>query len=189
AQGLTQIDDALTLAHQRAHPFSRGFALSFAELFHQFRREVHGTHACAEAAVSLATTQGFPQLRARGVLLRGWALVQQGQAQEGIEQLHQSLRAHRATGAELGQPYYLALLAEAHGTMGQPEAGLTALAEALARVDTTGERWYESEIYRLKGALLLQQSSYNSTEAASCFHHALDIARNQQAKSFELRTA
>jgi predicted ATPase len=56
-------------------------------------------------------------------------------------------------------------------------------------VDTTGESWYEPELYRLKGASLLQQSSDNSTEAATCFHHALDIARNQQAKSFELRTA
>jgi len=63
------------------------------------------------------------------------------------------------------------------------------LTEALTRVDTTGERWYESESYRLKGVLLLQQSSDNATAAETCFHHALDIARNQQAKSFELRAA
>ena len=73
--------------------------------------------------------------------------------------------------------------------MEQPEAGLTALAEALTLAETTGERWYESEIYRLKGELLLQGSSENSTEAKTCFHHALDIARNQQAKSLELRAA
>ena len=72
---------------------------------------------------------------------------------------------------------------------GEPEEGLTVLTEALTRVDTTGERWYESEIYRLKGALLLQQSSDHYAEAESCFHHALEIARHQQAKSFELRTA
>ena len=73
--------------------------------------------------------------------------------------------------------------------MGQPEAGLTVLAEALTLVDTTGERWYEPELYRLKGELLLQQSSDNQAEAETCFHHALEIARNQQAKSFELRAA
>jgi predicted ATPase len=73
--------------------------------------------------------------------------------------------------------------------MGQPEAGLTALVEALTLTDTTGERWYEPEMYRLKGALLLQQNSGNQAEAETCFHHALDIARNQQAKSFELRAA
>ena len=97
--------------------------------------------------------------------------------------------ALRATGAEIWRPYWLALLAESHGTLGQPEAGLTVLTEALTLADKTGERWYEPELYRLKGALLLQQSSDNQAEAESCFHHALDIARNQQAKSLELRAA
>jgi predicted ATPase len=71
--------------------------------------------------------------------------------------------------------------------MGQPEAGLTVLTEALTHTDTTGERWYESECYRLKGALLLQQNAGNQVEAETCFQHALDITRNQQAKSLELR--
>src|SRR5262249_122314 len=81
------------------------------------------------------------------------------------------------------------LLAEAHGTMGQPEAGLTALTEALTLVDKTGECWYEPELYRLKGELLLQQSSENHLEAESCFRQAIAIAQNQQAKCFELRAA
>jgi predicted ATPase len=63
------------------------------------------------------------------------------------------------------------------------------LAEALTHVNTTGERWYEPELYRLKGALLLQQTSDNATVAETCFHHALEIARNQQARSLELRAA
>ena len=70
----------------------------------------------------------------------------------------ESLSCHRSRDL---RPYFLALLAEAHGIMGQPEAGLTVLTEALTLVDTTGERWYEPELYRLKGALLLQQSSDN----------------------------
>jgi predicted ATPase len=124
-----------------------------------------------------------------GSILHGWALAQQGQAQAGIEQIHQGLTAYRATGAEINQPYFLALLAEAHGILEEPEAGLTVLTEALRLVDTTGVRWYEPELYRLKGELLLQLSSDNQVEAETCFHHALDIARHQQAKSFELRTA
>jgi predicted ATPase len=83
----------------------------------------------------------------------------------------------------------IALLADAHGIQGEPEAGLTALAEALTLTDTTGELWSEAELYRLKGALLLQQNADNYIEAETCFHHALDIARNQQAKSWELRAA
>jgi predicted ATPase len=123
--------------------------------------------------------QGFPHWIAFGSLLHGWALAQRGQAQQGITQINQGLSAWRATGAELVRPYGLALLAEAHGTRGEPETGLTVLTEALIHVETTGERWYELELYRLKGELLLQQSSDNQAEAEHCFHHALDLARNQ----------
>jgi predicted ATPase len=102
-------------------------------------------------------------------MLRGWVLAHQGQDQDGIEQLHQGLLTLRATGAEVLQPYFLALLADAYGTIGQPEAGLAVLTEALTLADTTGERWYEPEMYRLKGALLLQQSSNHQAEAETCF--------------------
>ena len=133
--------------------------------------------------------RAFSNEVAFGSLMRGWALAHQGQVEEGIEQITQGLRAYRATGAVLFQPYYLALLAEAQGTLGEPETGLTALAEALTLAETTGERWCEQELYRLKGELLLQQSSDHQAEAEACFYHALDLARNQQAKSFELRAA
>jgi predicted ATPase len=73
--------------------------------------------------------------------------------------------------------------------MGQPEAGLTILTEALTLVYKTGERWYEPELYRLKGDLLLQQSPDNADEAESCFQQAITIAQNQSAKSWELRAA
>ena len=188
-QGLTRSQEAVTLAQQMAHPFSLGFALTNAAKCHQFRREGRAAQEYAEAAIRLATDKGFPHWRALSSLQRGWALAQQGQAKEGIEQLTQGLIALRATGAEVGQPYYLALLAEAYGIRGQPETGLTMLTEALTGVDKTGERWYEAEIYRLTGELLLQQSSDHQTEAEFSFHHALDIARSQQAKSLELRTA
>jgi predicted ATPase len=103
--------------------------------------------------------------------------------------MHQGLIAFRATGAELHEPYCLALLAEVHGMMGQPEAGLTVLAEALTLAESTGYRWYDPELYRLKGALLLQQSPDSHAEAHACFQQALDVARSQQAKSLELRAA
>jgi predicted ATPase len=188
-QGLAHNAKAVTLAQQSAHPISLSYALGHAATVHQFRREMPAAQEYAESAISLATKQGFPYWRAFSSILRGWALAQQGQAKEGVEQIHQGLRAHRGIGAELQLPYYLALLAEAHGTMGQSEAGLTALAEALALVDTTGERWYEPELYRLKGELLIQQNSDNQVEAETCFHQAITIAQNQQAKSWELRAA
>jgi predicted ATPase len=188
-QALARSHEAVTLAQQVAHPFSLVLALSAAALFHQSRREVRCTQERAEAAHILAEEQGFPYWMAMSSILRGWALAHQGQAQEGIEQINQSMMAWRATGAETKRPYYLVLLAEAYETMEQSEIGLVALAEALTLVDKTGERWCEPELYRLKGELLLQQSSDNQVEAQTCFHHALTIARDQQAKSFELRTA
>ena len=85
--------------------------------------------------------------------------------------------------------YHLALQAEAEEKNGQPEAGLRALNEAFPLVATYETRWYEAEIYRLKGALLLAQSPDNQTEAETCFQYAISIAQNQQAKSWELRAA
>src|SRR5262245_29262478 len=124
-----------------AHSFSLNFALIATALFHQLRREVRLTQGRAEAALSLAKEQGFPYWMAFGTILHGWALAQQGQTMEGSEQITQGLRAFRATGAEMLRPYFLALLAEAQGTLGEPEAGLTALTEALLLADTMGIRW------------------------------------------------
>src|SRR5262249_4505806 len=159
------------------------FALSRAVVFHQWRLEMQAAQERAEATIVIATEQGFPQFRAFSALLRGWALAHQGQAQDGIAQIEQGLTAYNATGSKGARPYGIALLAEVHGTVGEQEIGLTVLAEALTVVEKTGARWYEPELYRVKGALLLQQSSSNQTEAASCFHHAIAIAQEQSAKS------
>jgi predicted ATPase len=188
-QAFAHNHEAVTLAQQSTHPYSLGYVLSCAAVFHQYRRDVYDTQAYATAAIDLATAQGFPYWIAYGSFLRGWALAHQGQPQEGIEQMHQGLRAHRATGAEISRPYFLTLFADVHGTIGEPEAGLTVLTEALALMGTTGERWYEAEIYRLQGELLLQQNSDHQAEAETCYQQAIAIAQNQQAKSFELRTA
>src|SRR5215471_17926247 len=108
--------------------------------------------------------------------------------------MHQGLAAHRATGAEVLRPFFLALLAEAYGKVGQTEDGLTVLAEALALISKTRERFYEAEVYRLKGTLTLQSKvqgpkSKVEEDAEECFRKAVEIARRQGAKSLELRAA
>src|SRR5215510_7668200 len=100
-----------------------------------------------------------------GTILRGWALAAQGQGKEGMAQMHEGLAAYRATGAEQWRLYFLALLAEAYGKVGQAEEGLTVLAEALATANKTGERFYEAELYRLKGELTLQQFKGQSSQS------------------------
>jgi predicted ATPase len=106
--------------------------------------------------------------------------------------MRQGLSAYHAVGSELWRPYFLASLAQAYGEAGQAEEGLTALAEALATVARTGERWWEAEVYRVQGELFLQQAAdrgHQAEEAEACFQQALAITRHQQAKSLELRAA
>jgi predicted ATPase len=188
-QGLARSQKAVSLAQQTAHPFSLSFVLSFVAVFHQLCREGRATQECAEAAICLAKEQGFPLWVAYSSITRAWALAQQGQAKEAIEQFHQGMMAMRATGAEVSRSYHLTLFAETYGLLGQPEAGLAVLAEALTLACTTGDRWYEPESHRLKGSLLLQQSPDHHAEAASCFQKAISIAQNQSAKAWELRAA
>ncbi len=121
--------------------------------------------------------------------MRGWAVAERGHTEEGIGEMHRGLTALRATGAGAHRPYCLALLAEAYGHTGQAEEGLSVLAESLDVVEKTGERTWEAEIRRLKGELLLVQSSQNQAEAEACFNRAIDVARRQSAKSPELRAA
>ena len=188
-QALQHSQAARTLAEEVAHPYSLAQALVYAAIVHQCRREVLAAHEQAAAAMTLATEQGFAQWVARGTVLHGWALAMQGQGEAGLAAIRQGLAAELATGATLCQPYFLGLLAEAYGAGGHPDEGLTALAEALAVMDTTEVRYYAAELYRLKGALLLQQAVPDAAQAAACFHQALDVARQQQAKSWELRAA
>jgi TOMM system kinase/cyclase fusion protein len=196
-QALQRSHEALTLARELAHPFSLACALFFAAWLHQFRREGHLTHEWAEAAIALAAEHGFAQFVAGATIFRGCALAEryaepgagQGQVEEGMAQMQQGLAAWRATGAEVLRPYGLALLAKASAKLGQREAGLTLLTEALALTNDTGERRWEAELYRLKGELLLARATEHDAEAETCFRQALDVARRQQAKSWELRAA
>ena len=196
-QALQRSHEALTLAQELAHPFSLANALFFAAWLHHLRREWPLTHERAEAVRALATEQGFAQFVAGGTFFRGCALAEwdpapgagQGQAEAGMAQMQQGLAAWRATGAKVLRPYGLALLAKASAQMGQHEAGLALLAEALTVLNDTGERRWEAELYRLKGEILLAHAAGHDAEAEICFRQALDVARRQQAKSWELRAA
>jgi predicted ATPase len=165
----------------------------YATWLFQFRREEPTFHERTEALMVLSEEQGFSYSLAQGTLLRGWVLVGQGQGEEGIAQIRRGLAALQDTGAEVVRPYYLALLAEAYGKVGQTVEGLSALTEALEAVNNNrGARFYEAELYRLKGELTLQSKpsqgeSAVEKDAEECFWDAVEIARRQQAKSLELR--
>jgi class 3 adenylate cyclase/predicted ATPase len=203
-QALKRSYEALALAQGLSHPPSLAFALIGADVLHNFRREGQVAQERAEAAIALANEQGFPFPLTSGFVHRGWALAQQGRAEEGIAQIREGLTASQAIGTEAYRASYLGILTEAYRAAGQPEEGLTVVAEALAVVDKTGERWWEAELYRLKGQLTLQkfqvsgfkfqvQESPKSevrspeSEAEECFQKAIAVAKKQQARSWELR--
>jgi predicted ATPase len=161
-QALQKSTAARTLAQERVHPYNMAAAHVFAATSHKLRRERPLTQEWAEAAFTLAREQGFPQWLGQGAVLQGWALAEQGQGEEGISLIRQGLASRQSVGAGIHQSYYLALLAEAYGKAGQAEDGLAALAETLTVIDKSGERFYEAEVYRLKGELLLMQENQKS---------------------------
>ncbi len=188
-QALQKSKEAQALAQDLAHPYSLAFALIGVTTLSLFRREVAKTQKQSEKAMAYCAAQGFSQYLANATILYGWALSMQEQAERGIDRIREGFNAFRDMQAKFLQPYFLALFAEAYATVGQSEAGLACLADALTVVDITDERWYESELHRLKGELVLQQSSDNAVEAETCFHQAISIAQSQSAKSWELRAA
>jgi class 3 adenylate cyclase/predicted ATPase len=196
-QALRRSQQAVTLARELAHPFSLGIALVFAAWLHLLRRAGPMTQEWAEAAIALAAKHGFTVLLAQGTIYRGWALTEhyiepaagQGHGEEGIAQMQQGLAAWGATGAKVFRPYSLALLAESFAKLARHDAGLTLLAEALGMANETEERRWDAELYRLKGELLRARAPEQDTEAETCFRQAIDIARHQRAKSWELRAA
>ncbi|MBS1252654.1 MAG: hypothetical protein MAG451_01695 [Anaerolineales bacterium] len=194
--------EALELAQQLPHAYTQVYGIGLTAKLHKCCRDVHAVQELAETTIALAAEDGFPFFLALGIMLRGWTLVEQArqsgrqrQAEEGLEQIRHGLASWRATGAELSLPAHLALLAEAYRAVGQVEEGLSALAEALARVERTGDRYWEAELYRLKGELLRIKAEAKAEagacfrDAEACFQHAIEVARRQQAKSLELRAA
>jgi predicted ATPase/class 3 adenylate cyclase len=163
-QALQRSHEALALAQELSHPHSLAWALWYAAIFHEQRREVQATQERAEEMIGLSTKQGFPLWVMLGTIVQAWVLTQQGKVEEGIAQMRRSMAAYRATGMEVGRPYLLALLAEAYGKVRQAEEGLTMLTEALAVADKSGERFYEAELYRLKGELTLQKFQVSSSK-------------------------
>lgn len=185
-QALDRIQQALARAREFAHPFSLAAALAIAAIVHQLRREVCAAREQAEAAIALSASRGFPFLLGWAVIIRGWTLVEQGKADEGIAEMRRGLANYQATGAEFLRTDYLALLAEAYGRRGPVDEGLNVLAEALDAANGTGERRWQAELFRLKGELILTR---DEDEAEACLVRAIEVARSQRAKSLELRAS
>ncbi|HTR09026.1 MAG TPA: adenylate/guanylate cyclase domain-containing protein [Paraburkholderia sp.] len=194
-EALRHAELALTRDRSKHELVSLAQTLLFKAELHQLRREAALTRDCAEAAITLATEQGFPMILAWATMLHGWALAEAGEKEEGIARVRQGLADYEATGARLGRSYFLALLSETYGRAGQREAGLDALAEAMAACKASDERFHEPELYRLRGELQLLPAGFPAVAAADRdaaqqnFNEAIAIAHRRGARSLELRAA
>jgi len=182
--------EKIALAKELGHPFSLTLALVFAAAVDQIRRDAESTREQAAAAIALAREQDFRLLLGWASALAGWASVEQGRTEQGSAEIRRGIAEVRATGAEQFLPYLLGLLAEACLGPEQVDAGLRAIDEALGIVQRTGERFWETELYRLRGELLLAGGAAESVpEAERAFAQALAVGRSQGARLLVLRTA
>ena len=193
-QSLRYSEENLAILRLINHPYSLAFGLDLAAVVRQYRRDTPATRALVDEALALSEAHGHVFIGAMASILKGWALAQEGDLAEGIAQMRHGLAAHVATGAELARPYWLCLIAEACLESGAAREGLALLDEAEAAVQQTDERYWEAEIHRLRGQLLLAAASDPAAPAVvrsaeECYRRALEVARRQGARSLELRAA
>jgi predicted ATPase len=186
-QAMAQTSAAIAEARRLAHPPSLAASLTLTNILLSLIGDDEPLGERASELVAMATEQGFAFRRAMGTISRGWLKVKNGDAAEGISLLRRGLAAYRATGAEVWVPHYLALVARACQIAEEIEESFALLDEAFQIVERTGERWFEAELHRHKGELLLQQGHAEAAEELYC--KALDISREQEARLWELRAA
>lgn len=197
-QAYRKAQAALTLARELSHPFTLAYALFFIAAVHGYRGDHALVHEPNEEMIALSLENGFPVFIGAGMFVRSLMHLAQGKIDtaEGIAQIRRSMDAYDATGAVSGNPMLLAVLAELQMAAGQVEEGLGSLSEAKTTVDATGERRHDTRLSFLEGTLLLGQASRTNNaddqrkkaaEAEACFLRAVDIARQQNAKSLELQ--
>ena len=186
-QALARSGAAIIEARRLGHPPSLAVCLSTTTRLLLLVGHDAALDERANQLIAVATEHDFPHWRAEGMIFRGCALVERGDLVEGISLLSGGSAAYRATGAELWMPHYTALLAAACEIAGKVEEGLRLLDDALQIGERTGERWLDAKLYRHKGELLLQQG--NTKAAEELFGKALGVAKEQEAKLWELRAA
>ena len=203
-QAQTRCQEALSLAQESTYPSTQAIAFMNSAMLGVYSREAPRVQTWAEQGIALSQAHGIAFYLATCTMMRGWALVEQGDSEEGLHALLQGVEALRAQGTQIGWTWNQAMLAQAYATQKQSTKGITAVAEGLAAVDRNDERYWEAELYRLKGELLLNDERgmmnderksrkarvlLHAGEAEDCFQKAIEVARRQEAKSWELRVA
>ena len=174
-------DRAIALARDLQHPFSLAHAEVFATQIRHTLKDSTGTRAHAAATLSIAREHDFRLLAAWASVLEGWAKVEQEQDPDAFQQIDASLGVLRAAGNGSFRSFFKGAQAAAYLRGGQITEGLQSISEALAFVESSGERFWESELYRIRGELQLAKGLSNATDAENSLLRAIEIARTQGA--------
>ena len=188
-QALTHAYEALEIAREPVYPYSLAAVRIVTAFVHHFRRETREMQAHIEACLDVAREHDFPFLVALGQIFQGWLMAVHGNSRAGITQMQQGLKDYEAIGGEFALPCMLVFLAEAYRQDGQVEEGFKVMDEALESLDRSGERVWESEVYRLRADLFLQRAVPDVAQAESQLLKVLEVARMAGARTLELRVA
>jgi predicted ATPase len=184
--GLAHSRDALAYAEQLRHPHSICYVLSFVAGAHLVAGNPRAALPVAERTITYSNEYGFPQWSAGGLMLRGWAHVDLGHAEAGLADLRESISGLAATSTLIWMQFAHCLLARALLASGQLYPALDLVERILAEIGASGSRWYEAEIYRLKGDILRRQGKPVS-EIEPHYEAAIAVARRQNAQVWELK--
>ena len=200
SQAEERIHQAVSIGKDTNHPFSEAVSLHFKTVLYQYRGEPEQVNTSATQMLKICQEHGFSAWEAAATVMKGWAFAAQNCPEEGIAMIREGIDAWKETRGELLMPLFLALLGQAYQRAGQYSLALQTLDAALRVITRTGERTYAAELARQKGELCLilaEETETRSNEntqstvaqAESYFQEALAIARQQDAKSWELRAA
>ena len=185
-EALLRMEEGLALARELSEPQGSAHAQLFASVLHQLRGDHRMAQDLAESVIEISHAHGLVLYGAMADVMKGWTLSEQGHEEDGIEQMREGLAALDATATALVRPHFVGLLAEALSKLDRIDEAFSLLDEATTMVSNTGERYYEAELYRLKGELLMMKDK--RADAEGCFKRSLEIAASQKAKSLQLRT-
>jgi predicted ATPase len=194
-QALRRHTAGMEMAKKLGHPYTTATAAAFGAWLHQFCGDRQAVEQLASLALSLSTEHDFPFYRPWAMIMRGWALAEAGNVIDGIDAMRLGLDAYSMIGAQTLRPAFLSLLAGAYGKAGQVEQGLGVLDQAQALADECNERWWQAELHRLRGELIIKRLDSSMSqpddehEAEAWFGRALAVAQQQGAKALELRAA
>jgi predicted ATPase len=186
---LADTEHALNDAREVGHAAALMYALAVAIVPHTYCGNYAAANANAAELVALADEKGSLQWKAIGIITQGCAMALTGRASDAVQVITSALTAYRSTGGSVWVPWFLSTLTRAYMDLSQFDDAWRCIAEAMTAVETTKERWCEADIHRIAGEIALKSLAPNPEKAEAYFDRALAVARQQQAKSWELRAA